>query len=504
MKHLFGTWLAVGLFVVVLFGGCRQEPTRWNADVALPLVDATWGWDEVLGDTLGELTSGTPGVLRFSGKVAEVALEELTVLPDTLVENVLSPAFAGGPFEVPPGAVLLDEQQDIVFQGIEQEFTRMSLEAGKIEYFVRSKTNGYVHLRYDFPSVTIGGAPVVLDVVLPPSPDGGDQIEEGEIDLASAIIDFTGASGTEVNRINSNLLIGTPADIPYTALVYGNDSINVEMLFTGLTVRDVEGYFGQIDIDLNESTSLFDPERFPSGVVSAMPVQADLKLHNTMGADLAFWIESLELAGAAIDHPAMGMEQVLARADWSTDPPATDTWELDLLDCSPNVFEALGALPSDAAVGGKLQLNPLGDVSAGNDYLRASDPPYVTLDLELPLSVGVSGLVMREVVTVDARSMPGFVGELVVRLTHDFPVEWTANARFVSNATGPGPEFTVTMPVGSEAIEVRLPVDAEHLAQGGTVPLELHLDTDGAVPFSGEETVQLQLALEGQIQAVIE
>ncbi len=507
MNDHFGTWMTrwmLGGLVLLGLSGCRLEPTRWNADIALPLVDATWGWSEFLGDTLGEVTSGSPGVLRFQGKVAEVPLAELTLLPDTLVENVLSPAFAGGPFEVPPGAVLLDEQQDIVFQGIEQEFSRMTLEEGKIAYRVRSKTNGYVQLRYDFPSVTIGGVPVVLDVVLPPSTDGGSQIEEGEIDLASATIDFTGASGTEVNRINSNLRIGTPADIPYTALVYGTDSIDVQMLFTGLTVADVEGYFGQIDIDLNESADLFDAGRFPSGAVAAMPTQANLTVHNRMGADLAFWIESLELAGEAIDHPAMGMEQVLARADWSTDPPAADAWELDLLACTPNLFEALGALPADVAVNGTLQLNPLGDVTAGHDYLRASDPPYVSLDLELPLSVGVSGLVIREEVTVEARSMPGFVGELVVRLTHDFPVEWTVNGRFDALAFGPGPEFSATMPVGSESIELRLPVDAERLAKGGTLPIELHLDTDGAVPFSGFETVRMQLALEGQIQAVIE
>ena len=486
--------------------GCRREPTRWNMDVAVPLVDVRWGWEALLGDTLGEIEVGNPGVLRFSGQVGEVALEELTRLPDTLVENILTPAFAGGPFEVPPGAVLLDENQDIVFQGIEQEFTRMTLEEGLIQYHVRSKTNGYVHLRYDFPSVTVGGEPVVLDLVLPPSLDGGSQTEDGTIDLASAVIDFTGASGNEVNRIHSNLLIGTPADIDYTALVYGDDSISVEMLFTGLRVREVEGYFGQIQIDLNESAPLFDVERFPTGLVNASPSRAELTLHNTMGADLAFWFESLDLDGIAIEHPLMGQEQVMARADWSTVPPSVDAWSLDLLNCTPDVFAAIGDLPGSVSVTGGMALNPLGDVTAGHDYLRASDPPYVSLDLELPLAVGIQGLVMRDELMLSPRSMPGFVGELVLRVSHDFPVQCSVDAQFLPTSVDltAGPPFSAEMPVGSEPLEWRFPVEAKRLESGGTFPIEVRFETDGLVPFTGLETVRVQLALEWRYEAVVE
>lgn len=496
-SHLVGfAGLMVGVIGLV---GCRQEPTRWGLDVALPLVDAVWGWNDVLGDTLGTVEAG---VLRFSGRVGEVNLEELTVLPDTLVANVLSPAFAGGPFEVPPGAVLLDQQEDIVFQGIEQAFTRMVLEEGRILYSVRSKTDGYVHLRYDFPSVTLGGAPVVLDVVLPPSQGGEGQTTSGEIDLASALIDFTGASGTEVNRIQSNLLIGTPADIDYTAQVYGNDSIIVEMLFTGMRVSEAEGYFGQVEVSVDESVPLFDVERFPSGVVTALPTRAELTLHNLLGADLAGWFSGLAFDGLPVAHPMMGQERVLARADWSVDPPAVDAWTLDLLACTPDVFGVLGALPASVTLAGGIALNPLGNATAGGDYLRASSPPYVSLDLELPLAIGVAGLVVRDTLVVEPRSLPGFEGEVVVRWAHDFPVEWAVSAQFLG--TEPGAVFASHMPVGAGELEWRLPVSSEQLRSGGRIPVELQLETDGLVSFSGAETVRVHVAVEGRLEAVIE
>ena len=56
MNDFFGTWMTrwmLGGLVLLGLSGCRLEPTHWNADIALPLVDATWGWSEFLGDTLG-------------------------------------------------------------------------------------------------------------------------------------------------------------------------------------------------------------------------------------------------------------------------------------------------------------------------------------------------------------------------------------------------------------------------------------------------------------------
>ena len=56
---------------------------------------------------------------------------------------------------MPPGAVLLDTEEDIVFQGIDQQFSDLVLSAGRIDYLVESSTNGYVELQYSFPSVTV-------------------------------------------------------------------------------------------------------------------------------------------------------------------------------------------------------------------------------------------------------------------------------------------------------------------------------------------------------------
>lgn len=499
-----GGVLRLAAALLVLLMGCRQEPTRWYLDVAVPIFDDEWGWEDFLPDSSAEIAVGNPGVLFFQGQIAALQLESLSHLPDTVVENILTPAFSGGPFEVPPGAVLLDDDQDIVFAGMEQEFRSLVLESGILEYRVESSANGYVQLRYDFPGILVGGAPVALDVVVPPALGGANEAVSGQLDLALAQIDLSGQSGLESNRIHSNLMIGTPDDIDYTAQIYGNDTIKVHLEFKGMEVREILGYFGQETLELNEQVSVFDPERWPAGAVTGAPTKAALTFHNTMGADLSCWIESFHLDGVALDHPSFSMEQVISRANWSESPVVFDTWEWDLLECTPSLFASLGQFPETIGLSGGLQLNPLGDVTAGNDYFRVAQPPFVTLDFELPLSFGLDGLLIRDTVWLEPRDLPGFEGQFVVELRHDFPVEMAVSATYVSfGASGAG-AFESTIPALSESWVENLPVQTAHLAAGGYIAFEIQIDSDGQVPFSGSERMHVHVALDGRYEAVLE
>ena len=148
------------LAVMVAFAltiGCNRAPIRWEVDLALPLIDDVIEWTDVFSDTALFSTDGTTATLAYQGALSSWDIASLTQLPDTLVTEDLSPDFIGGPFQVPPGAILLDTEEDIVFQGIDQAFRYIRLESGSISYSVESSTNGYVELHYGFPSVTIGG-----------------------------------------------------------------------------------------------------------------------------------------------------------------------------------------------------------------------------------------------------------------------------------------------------------------------------------------------------------
>jgi hypothetical protein len=503
-----------GLFVLLLSAvafGCKREPITWTVDVALPLVDDGWSWVDVIEVSSEngsiDVEEGAPAVLRFEGPVADWEIPSLTELPDTIVAQELTPDFTGGPFPVPPGTVLLDTEEDIVFEGIDQQFSGLVLSGGRIDYLVESSTNGYVELQYDFPSVTIGGEPVELKVVLPPSDGVAFQTESGTIDLAGAVIDLTGVSGNEINRIASQLVIGTPADITDTAQVYGTDSIRVKMNFQDMFVEQVGGYFGQETVAFDVDKTVFQPADFPSGFLQIEPTRAKLQFRNTIAADIRLQLDALSVDGIAVSHPALGIPQQIARADWSGGEVEPTVWEVDLLETAPSLFDLLGYLPEAVTASGEALLNPLGDVSGGQDFLDTRQPPQLYLDFEWPLEGAVEHFRVVRSLALEGTDLTGFTGELIVRITNGYPVHWNVTGTWDYEDPAIDPEVfsaeAAAFPM-TEVTEVRIPIDEARLASPAILIIEAAMTSEGPVQFTGAERVRLQVAYDGTYQVSVQ
>jgi hypothetical protein len=492
---------------ILLLWGCRKEPTTWSVDLHLPVVDVLLDWWDVLpADATLEVSPGEAAHLIWSGEVARLDVAGLASIPDTTVTNDLTPDFVGGPFFVPPGSILLDEAEDISFAVDGPEFRSLTLDSGLLAWTVESTTDGYVQLQYDFPGVVKNGVPVSLDITLPPATEsGGLAAASGFIDIADATVDFTGVSGFERNKIASNLTIGTPTDITDTALVYGDDSIRVAMTFMGMQVRDIEGYFGNFEIDIDEGVPLLDPDVFPSGLVAMSPERADLKLVNGMAADLRLNLNGLSLGGSAMSHPAFGVDQYIARADWSAGaPPVTDALSIDLLATEPGFFALLATLPDNLQASGVLEINPLGDVSGGNDYFHKDYAPSLNLDLDLPLRVALTDLAFRDTIRIVPTDVPDFTGQIALELRNGFPVQMDITGSWQPAGT----PFAATLPARSgldaPVTHVALPVTSAELAAGGDLVFEARVATSGYTSFTGAERIRIRGRVEGTHNVVIE
>lgn len=504
-RHVF---LALG--IVLLACGCKREPTTWTVDVALPLIDDGWSWVDVIEGASDngsvDVTEGSPAILRFEGPVADWGIPFLTELPDTIVFQELTPDFMGGPFPVPPGTVLLDSEEDIVFQGIDQQFSNLVLSAGRIDYLVESSTDGYVEFQYAFPSVTVGGESVELNVILPPSEVGAIQTESGTIDLEGAVIDLTGLSGNEINRIASRLIIGTPDDVADTAQVYGADSIRVQMHFQDMMVEQVAGYFGQESVAFDLDQEVFKPADFPGGFLQIEPTRAKIRFRNTVAADFQLRWDALLVDDIAVNHPVLGIPQLITRADWNGYEVQPTMWEIDLLETTPKLFDLLSYLPEAITITGDALVNPLGDVSGGQDYFDIRHPPQLYLDFEWPLEGAIEDLSIIRSFEFEGIDLAGFEGELIIKLTNGYPVQWNATGTWDYEDLDLDAEVfhavASAFPM-TDVVEVRIPIDEDRLSSTATLTIEAAMTSDGAVQFTGAERMRLQVACQGTYQANI-
>jgi hypothetical protein len=343
--------------------------------------------------------------------------------------------------------------------------------------------------------------------VLPPSNGVDFQTDQGTIDLAGAVIDLTGVSGNEINRIASQLIIGTPSDINDTAQVYGTDSIRVRMHFQDMLVEQVSGYFGQETVAFDVDQELFNPTDFPGGFLQIEPTRALLEFRNTIAADLRLQLDALTVDGIGVGHPALGVPQLIARADWSGSEVVPTVWEMDLLETGPSLFEVLGYLPQFVAANGEALLNPLGDVSGGQDYFDTRQPPQLHLDFEWPLEGAIEDFRVVRSLEFEGTELKGFDGELIVRLTHGFPVNWTVQGTWDYADPLLDPEVfafeAAAFPAG-EAVEVRIPINEARLASAATLTIEAAMSSDGPVQFTGTERTRLQVAVAGSYQVEVQ
>lgn len=491
--------------------GCNRQATTWKVDVALPLVDDLLDWTDVVGDSVATVETGPVAVILFNGALSELNIESLTQLPNTVVSQEFSPDFSGGPFQVPPGTVLLDSEEDIVFQGIDQQFKSIVLESGRIEYSVKSSTDGYVEMGYDFPSVTIDGQAVELYVLLPPSATGQFQTATGVIDLSGAAIDLTGVSGNEINRIASELIIGTPAFIEDTAQVFGSDSIVVDMHFKDFLVQQVAGYFGQETLDLDLEQKIFDSEVFTGGFLEINPTRALLAFRNTLAADIRLDLDALQVDGINVDHSQFAVPQFISRADWNSGSVTPSIWSMDLLESGPDVFELLSYLPEWVTMQGEGLLNPLGDVSGGQDFFDVRQPPQLRLDLEWPLKGAIEQFGVAQTFNFEGVDLPQFEGDLVLRITNGFPISWDFNAEWIHSddafasevLDGMVPSF-FNETSASNVIEWRIPVGDLRLTGSSQLVFSARMNSEGEVVFTGNERMRLQVSIEGTHQVTVE
>ena len=178
-------------------------------------------------------------------------------------------------------------------------------------------------------------------------------------------------------------------------------------------------------------------------------------------------------------------------------------WELNLLETSPSVFELLGYLPESISVSGSAEMNPLGDVSGGNDFFDAQVSPEMHLDMEWPLQTTIENLRLNQVLEVAPISLPQFEGDVIVTVTNGFPVDlglemiWNFDDPSYAPVEVVGVVSAFDIDEGTASWEYRIPMDTEALYGGSSMDVTGSMSTEGEVVFSGQERMRIQVRIEG-------
>ena len=91
----------------------------------------------------------------------------------------------------------------------------------------------------------------------------------------------------------------------------------------------------------------------------------------------------------------------MARAQWiNGELYSTTELEIDLGEPGSTLFDGIETFPERLRTVGNIELNPYGD-EPRNDYLDVDNVPQLDLELEIPLNVGVDGVVLEDSFEID-------------------------------------------------------------------------------------------------------
>ncbi|HTL80743.1 MAG TPA: hypothetical protein VL651_03505, partial [Bacteroidia bacterium] len=250
-----------------------------------------------------------------------------------------------------------------------------------------------------------------------------------------------GVNHDRVNTITSTFSAKIDPTETSGVQVFPADTVAAIVTYSGIHPWYLHGYFGNQTIHIGPEESFFSVfHKVRSGSLGLDSLKMSLTLDNYVGMDSRVTINniwsrnthtgnSVYLANSIIGTPININRGMLTNSD----PPVTPDHHLFVFDNSnSNAKALLENVPDELGYDVTLLTNPLGNVSANNDFLYTDYGIDAKLNVEMPLNFFADQLVIADTTNIDFSSIKNKEniekGTLTLHAQNDFP--FSASVQF--------------------------------------------------------------------------
>lgn len=404
--------VALALALAALLG-CRKESSKptWDIDLLAPLVRTTLTVGDLVADSLLEADAQGDLTLVYRGTLFTVGLDTLLEAPDTSFRYTYALPVAG-PLNFPAGLSILNQSDVQSFDLGDVQLRELQLREGMLTMDMVNMVASVIVGSMGLPLAQFADGPATMQASVPAGSPASPGLATTTRNLAGSRFDLRGPQANGVNTVQT--LVNAQLDPNGTgADVTDQDSLHIVVSYFGLVPEYARGFFGQrterFDPDTNR-LGLFDA--FVSGTLDLDAASLKLNIENGFGADLRLRMRQLTAVnsrnGTAVDlmHALMNGPLNVTRAvdNGSSATPSTLTRVVDMSNSNIDAF--IESLPDKVAYELELELNPLGDISNGNDFVYHSSKLTAAVDLEVPLRLAANALTLQTITAVDLPGQP--------------------------------------------------------------------------------------------------
>lgn len=419
--------------MALTLAACRKENSKpqWDVDLLAPIFRSTLTIRDLAPDSLFEVGPDGFITLIYSDRLFVLDLDTLLAIPDTAIAYDYVWPF--GPVNLPAGTTLPTNSDATNFELDGMQLRLVELREGVMDLTLRNQINSVIIGTFSLPGANYQGNVLSVQQTVLAGTPGSPSLATVQRNIGGYRFDLTGPAFNTYNTLATLLNLQLDPN-GSGALLTNQDSISAIVAYQGLVPQYAKGYFGQRTVHIGPETSdfrLFDA--VIAGAIDLQQVGLRIVVTNGVGADMRVRLAYLRArnsstgASADLAHPIVTGPININRAldlGWGFQAAI---YENLLTESNSNVDQMIELMPDAFDYELDLEVNPLGNISNGNDFLYYDSELEARAELEVPLSVIVTGLTLQQ--SLPSGELPGSAeahalmeGELMLHVLNGFPL----------------------------------------------------------------------------------
>lgn len=481
--------------VLLVYAGCTPwEDLEWDVGVSAPLVRTVLGIEHIVPDTIGYTDEQGMAGIDFKYKVFELNQDTLFRLDEALTDLAYHLPLT---ITLQPGQHFINTLEETTFGFQGAEIRTLVIDRGSILLTLTNPLEEVLVCEYSIPGSSKGGSPLKVTATVPAASGNAPGKLSKVVDVSGYTINLTGSNGFGVNQINVQIDTrvaqnGQPVQVtPF-------DTLRIRADFSDLTLKEAHGYFGQHYIQTGKQSTRLDLfDMISHGDLIPDTLSARIRIQNGAGFDLRIKLHELTARNSktntsvSLQDPFIGAPVNISRAT-RNQSTGTVTPVEQVITLNPATTKQMFSIyPDHLDWDLDMEVNPLGNMSMGNDFMFADHPVRAWFELLIPLRLNLNQLTLQQQLDFYYSSSGVHSGTLYLIADNRFPFDATValvlldeNGQAVDSLQ---PAGTILAAIGhptgnptSTRTILTIPVDEERmtaLTRARTIDLEVMLNT---------------------------
>lgn len=401
MKY-FKNVLIVFLLLTGLWS-CKPEFSSWDNELVFPLANAKLYVGNFAGDSL--LTTDQDDLLSlfYEYTLTDFQFDSLISGLDTIAGHTFVSPFT---ITLQPGAQIISNN-DINRLTVNDVYLKiLKISKGYLTLKASNKYLQPIRIEYSIPEATINGNPLTIVRDIPAATSTAQPFHYEElISIDNLRWLFFSTGGNVYNCFHSVFKVWISPNASEPVQVNHNDPFQFFIGMKDIEISYARGYFGQHEYDFSGNSNVDLFRLITADEFRIEDVTLKLEVTNHTGMDIRLMLkemkgmnlhtgQSISYSGPFLNSPINVVRASEQGVEQGIIPPVTYIYDLSL---NSNLILFIENLPGKLFVDAFLGLNPLGNVSGGNDFYYGI-PPEAKLVFSMPLHFSAQNLRLTDTI----------------------------------------------------------------------------------------------------------